>query len=222
MFREEMLTSVLNKVGYRRVDPYTYRADWSAMDVEHFIYFMLYGSPFDYLTADFGVRNQPAQTFAREEIRRYGGNLYQLMEVNGETRCSMSFSLGNVALWKPRSSLRVSSMSSQDLAIKIEADIEVRLFPLIRQITCTDRLLSFLLEDTESHSWLQSNGAIRAGMIVDLAVWYGVSEMELRFMLEPYHRMIARNLLGAPSPDPAAYVKNIVEDAIRKRRHAVN
>jgi hypothetical protein len=221
MFKDTLLASAMGEVGFRRVGRYIYRADWSTIDVEHFVFFSPYGTPIDYLAADFGVRNQRAQTFALEEIRIYGGNVYQLMETNQETNCPMRFSLGRVASWGIRSSLKISSMSDRALAAKIKEDIEARLFPIVQQVAGIDRLLSFLMEDRESHSWVQCNGAIRAAMIIDLGVRQGISEAELQSMLEPYYRRIATNLLNAPDPDAASYIKKVIGDAISKGRRSV-
>ena len=222
MFDEAILTARMNEIGYRRVDRHIYRADWSSEDVEHFIYFSLYGTPNDYLAADFGLRNQRAQTFAQDEIRRYGGPVYQLMKMNKKAHCSMNFPLGSLASWGPRSSLRISSMSNQALVMKIIEDIKTRLLPLIRNVTSIDHLSSFLCQNAESHAWLRSNGAIRAGMIIELMLRTGISVIELEIMLEPYHDRIASNLLDAQDPDPSAYVKKVIDDAISIRRRVIN
>lgn len=214
MLRDTILASAMHEVGYRRVRRNIYRADWSTPDVDHFVFFSPYGTPIDYLAADFGVRNLSAQIFALEEIRKYGGDLYGLMERDQEAHCPMRFSLGKIASWGIRSSLRISSLSDDALAAKITNDIERWLLPIIQEVTNIDRLRSFLLEDSETHSWVRCNGAIRAGMIADLAIRLGMSKASVQSMLQPYYGRIATNLLNAPDPDPSVYVQRVIGDAL--------
>jgi hypothetical protein len=219
---DKLLSAAMREVGYRRIESFIYCAEWSTVDVEHFVFFSMYGSPTDYLAADFGVRNQEAQNFALEEVRIYGGDIYQLMDANRNSRCPMRFSLGHVASWGIRSSLRISTISDQVLIAKLRDDIESRLLPIIRTITSADRLLSFLVDDAESHPWVRCNGAIRASIIIYLAVRQGISEAKLQSVLKPFYERIAASLLNASDPNPELYVKKVIEDAVAIGRRLVN
>jgi hypothetical protein len=214
MLDELSLTAAMADVGYDRRKSYVYRAEWSTLDVEHFVYFQTYGTPKDYLAADFGIRNKEAESFAIRSIQAYAGDLYRLLRHDDGSDCFMRFSLGRLASWGIRSSLNISEMSERALAEKIKHDIRQQLFPIILEVTDLARLLSLLLVDAEPHPWIRSNGAMRAAMIVNLARRLGMQPGEVRAVLKPHNKRIATSLLKAPNPDPASYVERIIEDAV--------
>jgi hypothetical protein len=215
MLDERSLSTAMANLGYQWLKRHVYRADWSTSDVEHFMYFSLYGTPEDFVTADFGVRNREAEIFALGAIKIYGGNLYQLLQYNEETDTFMRFSLGTLASWGLRSSLRISTMSGVALARKIQADVIEKLLPVIRSVRNMNNLLSLLLTDAEPYPWVRCNGAIRATEIIHLAVRVGMNSAEIRKLLKPYHTWVGTNLTKAPNPDPKSYVDRVIDDAVQ-------
>lgn len=214
MLDEASLTQALAELGYRRLKRHTYRAEWST-EVEHFSYFQLYGSPADFLAADFGVRTKESEHFAIRSIQTYGAATYQLIRNNERSDCTMRFSLGQLGSWGMRGSIIVSSMSGPDLAAKVKHDIEERLFPIVRRVTNLDALLALLLTDKEPCPWYRCNGAMRAATIVNVARRIGMAPAEIRKLLEPHLTEIGRpHLYGAPDPDPDRYIDNIIRDSI--------
>ncbi len=211
MLYEVQINDALSELGYRRLRRFAYKALWSTPDVEHFLYFSVYGRPREFLTADFGLRNEQAQAFAFKSVQAYGGELYQLARHDVSSHCSMRFSLGQLASWHPRASLHLPEMSEIALAEKIKLAIQDHLYPIIRGVMDTERLLYLLLADAEPYSWVHSNGAIRAAMIVSLATKNGMDVEKIRTLLQPYSRRIA--VVLAKGSDPAAYIKRIIDDA---------
>ena len=213
MLDETSLTQALTDLGYRRLKRHTYRADWST-EVEHFIYFQLYGTPADFLAADFGVRTKKSEHFAIRSVQAYDGSATShLIRYDERSGCFMRFSLGRFASWGMRSSLTVSSMLGPALAAKIKHDVEERLFPVIRGVTRLDLLLAFLLTDAEPCPWYRCNGAMRAAMIVDLAARLELAPAESCKLLEPHLKDIAHHLHGAPDLAPRLYVDKIIRDS---------
>jgi hypothetical protein len=212
MLEETRIETTLKELGYRRLKRFFYRGGWSNSDVEHFLYLSVYGKPKDFLTADFGLRNEPAQTFAFNSLRTYGGDIYQLKAQDLDRHWSMRFSLGHLAKWRPRVSLHIPAASAAALAEKIKADIQVYLFPIIRGIIDTNGLLHFLLSDVDSYSWAYSNGALRAAMIVYLAAQDGMNSTQIRAMLAPYSKQISFGLVKAS--DPALFLDRVIQDAL--------
>jgi len=211
MFDEALLTNALADVGYRRLKRHIYRAEWST-EVEHFLYFQLYGGA-NFLGADFGVRTKESERFAIQSIRTYGSELDRLGRHDERSDCYMRGPLGDSS-WGMRSSLTVSSMSGPAVATKVKHDVEQKLFPVIRGITSLDMLLSFWLTDAEPCPWYRCNGAMRAAMIVNVALRVGIAPAEVRKLLEPHLREIGRpHLHDAPDPDPGSYVDKVIRDA---------
>ena len=211
-FEETSVKEAMAEAGYERLKRYVYRAKWSTSEVEHFVYFQLYGTPKEYLAADFGLRNRQAEVFANKSIQAYGGDIYQLLRYDERSDCSMRFSLGQLASWGIRSSLKISAMATEALREKIRRDITELLFPIVRDVTSLDRLLGLLLADGEPYPWIRCNGAMRAAIVVHLAQQVGTPLSGIRARLEPYQRRIATNILKAPDPDPDSYVERIIRD----------
>src|ERR1700693_4951537 len=159
MLDEASLGTAMAEAGYRRLKRYTYRAEWSTAEVEHFISFETYGTPNDFLTADFGIRNKDALALALKSVRTYGGPVYRLMRYDERIDSPLLFSLGSIASWGVRSSLRISELTGVTLAQRVKGDIYEYLFPIIRQVTNMRLLLHFLLDDPASHPWVRGNGA---------------------------------------------------------------
>src|SRR5262245_13009858 len=133
MFDEKSITPGLAELGYLRLRRLTYKASWSSTDVEHFLFFSLYGGG-NYFYCDFGIRNPPAEQFAVECLRLFGGSLFQDVRFDPRYGCHMQFSLGMWAGWPTRSSLVVSKMSPAALADKVQSDVRDTLFPVIRSV----------------------------------------------------------------------------------------
>jgi hypothetical protein len=64
MFDEKSIAPGLAELGYLRLKKLTYKASWGSTDVEHFLFFSLYGGG-DYFSCYFGMRNPDAERFAR-------------------------------------------------------------------------------------------------------------------------------------------------------------
>ena len=128
----------------------------------------------------------------------------------------MRSDLGGFASWGMGNSLFVSSMPGRALAAKIKRDVEKTLFPVIRNVTSLDTLLSFLLTDEEPCPWYRCNGAMRAAMIVNVAQRIGMAPAEVRQLLEPHLKEISYHLTRGPEPDAGSYVDKVIQDAYAK------
>jgi hypothetical protein len=218
MFDERSVETALVEVGYLLVKRHVYRAEWSAA-VEHFLYFQNYGTPKDFLAVHFGICNSGAERFARGCFEAHGPEGYRLVRDRLDPDgCAMTFSLGRLASWGVRSSLTIPDMPGRALAAKIKADIEQKLFPVIRGVTTPDRLLALLLTDAEPCPWVRCNGAMRAAMIALLARRSGARSEDIRALLQPFKAEIARNLIGASNPDALDYIERIVADSAESVR----
>lgn len=209
MLKESVITNAVAELKYERIKRFTYRAIWSTSDVEHLLFFSLWGTPKNFLAADFGVRNKSAEAFGTECVHAFGGPIYQLMKNDEETDCFMKFSLGKLARWEPRSSLKVREVSGTELTDKIKTDVHYRLVPLISRITSLDDLLSLLLKDAEPFSWMYVNSAIRVAQIVYLSRVLGMDLGEIRVSLRPFGRELVSSI--PKGADPASYIDRVLE-----------
>lgn len=209
-------------IGYECVKCHIYRAEWSTLEVEHFVYFQIYGTQGEYLAADFGIRNEEAESFAVRSIQAYGGDIYQLLRHDDRTDCFMRFSIGELASWGGNSSLKLSTMLVAEISEKIKDDIVQQLFPFVRSVTGANRLLSLLLLDVEPYPWIRCNGAMRAAMIVNLALGLGIHPKEIHGLLGPHNKQIALHLRKAPDRDPSSYIERVINDAASNAAHLNN
>jgi hypothetical protein len=208
---ETAITRSLAELGYRRTKKYVYRAQWSTVEVEHFLFMGTYGSPKEFLTLDFGFRNPPALSFAMRETRKYGGPLYSLIKYDEKNDVGGAYSLGSFAEWSLRGSLYLPDFSEDSLGLKLKLDVENKLFPVIRPLFSVMSLLEFLLVDAEPCPWYRTGAATRAAQIVHLARQVGWGEAEIRAALHPYEKAIVQSLPKAP--DPGSFLDNVIRDS---------
>jgi len=195
MFNEKSITPGLAELGYLRLKRLTYKASWSSTDVEHFLFFFLFSGGY-YFACHFGIRNLAAERFAIGCLKSFGGPLFQTMRFDPRFGCHMRFSLGGLAGWGPRWSLKPSDMSEAALADKVKCDVRDLVLPAIRSVLSPAALFSLLIEDAEPCRWLGVSGAIRAAMIVYLGRRMGMQTSELDVTLQPYSKHITGSLGG--------------------------
>ena len=212
MLKEKRITLGLEELGYVRCGRFIYKAAWSTPDAEHYLYFSMYGAPREFLSGDFAIRNEAAQSFGVRCVRTYGGALYQLVEEDEPTRCYMRFPLGKVAGWNPRWSLTLSTLPEADLVKLIKGAVRDQLLPVIHDVTNLGRLLSLLERDEEPVRWVHVNGAMRAAQIAFLARALGMGTVEIRSMLRRRENELFTHLRGA-TLNCAYYIDRIIDDA---------
>jgi hypothetical protein len=199
MFDEKPITLGLAELGYRRLKKRTYKASWSSPDVEHFLFSSLHAGR-RYFSCDFGIRNPPAEQFALECVKLYGGPAFQSIRFEPRDGCSMRFSLGGLARWGTLWSLDISDMSEATLADKVTGVVRDLLFPVVRSILAPADLFSLLVKDAEPCPWLGVSGALRAAMIVHLGRGLGIQTGELESLLQPYLREIIGGVQRGVTP----------------------
>lgn len=200
-------------IGYSKVTKGIFRADWGTDDVEHYLRATIYGVPPEFLAVDFGFRNRRAQAFSIGVIRKLGGTMYASLKYDENFDCSMTFSLGKIAGWVPRSSLKISMLSSSELAHRLQADIVHKLYPFIRPISSTQNLYEFLLKDGEPCPWIRSNAAIRAAQVIFLGIQLGVPVGNIRQTLSGYERPIGGAL--PKSVSPKMFIEDVLGDIVK-------
>ena len=207
---EFKIGEILSEFGYRRIVDGIYRAEWSTNQVEHFLRTNLYGNPKEFLSVEFGFRNLPSELFSVAEILKYGGGMYRAFKRDVRFDCSMTFSVGRLANWVPRTYLHLSIPSFQQVADHLRFDIEFKLLPVIRHLRNINDMLQLIAVDGEPCPWIRSNGAIRAALIVHLGRQLGIQPADIHKALQPYHQRIASAL---PKPaDPTRYVERVICD----------
>ena len=199
MFDEKPITAGLAELGYLRLKKRTYKASWSSKDVEHFLFLSLHSGR-HYFTSDFGIRNPPAERFALECLKLYGGPFFQSIRFDPRYHCSMRFSLGRLAGWGSPSSLTISDISEADLADKVKSDVRDHLLPAVRSILAPADLFSLLIKDVEPCRWLGVSGALRSAMIVYLGRRMGIETRELESILQPHLRDITGGVQRGVAP----------------------
>jgi hypothetical protein len=76
MFDEKSITLGLAELGYLRLKKRTYKASWSSAEVEHFLFFSLYGAG-NYFVCYFGIRNPPLNGSQSSASSRSAGYFFK-------------------------------------------------------------------------------------------------------------------------------------------------
>ena len=212
MFDETSMTAVLAELRYLPLKKMTYKASWSSVDVEHFLFFSRWGGG-KYLSGEFGLRNVAAERFAIECQTLFAWPLFRDLRFDVRYSCSMRFSLGMLADWPTRSSLATSTMSAEAVADKVKFDVQNFLFPSVRSVLSTAELFSFLVKDIEPSRWFRASGALRAAKIVHLGRQLGVKTDELRSILKSHLKEIGNSIGRSESGealDPSAFIEKVL------------
>jgi hypothetical protein len=215
---ETSVNPVLLDVGYERVDEGAYRALWSTLDVEHFIYIVGDLRDFDdpkrsdTLTGDFGIRNPVAERFSCNAIHAYGGEIFRLFKCAEPTSCAMRFSFAR--LEPSRWPILRPGLSGKELGERFRGFIAGHLIPTIGRVGTLSDLLGLLVADMSYCPWIGSNGAIRAAQIVALAGQIGLGATNVRDMVESRKPLIARggSKTSELRADPTAYIDRLLDD----------
>jgi hypothetical protein len=215
---EASVNPVLLDGGYECVGEGVYRALWSTLDVEHFIY--IFGDLGDLddperrdtLTGDFGIRNQVAEAFSCNAIHAYGGEIFRLFKCAEPTSCAMRFSFAR--LEPSRWPIPRRDFLGKEIAERFRGFIAGRLIPTIGRVVTLGDLLGLLVADMSYFPWIGSNGAIRAAQIVALAGQIGLGATNIRAMVESRKSLIARG--GSKTSElranPTGYIDRLLDD----------
>jgi hypothetical protein len=207
---DSLAVPILQGYGYQLINDGVYRAIWSTVEVEHFIYLHEPQRVTSYFGADFGIRNFMAEVFSCNVIHAYGGELLKLFRCAEPTSCAMRFSFARLKP-PPRP---MPFTESNDFILNLPGLLESHLMPIVRNVASLNGFFSILTSDVDSFSWAASNGAIRAAQIVAVAGQLGVNHMTVREILKSRMSLIAHG--GSKSSlirsNPDAYIEVILRD----------
>jgi hypothetical protein len=215
---ETSITPALVESGYERLSEGVYKAVWSTVEVEHFVY--VFDSPRNLdepnrrhtLSGDFGMRNGVAERFSCRAIRAYGGEIFRLFNCAEPTSCAMRFSFARLEpLGWPISR---PGLSGKELAERFRAFMTEQLVPTIGHVRTVGDLLALLAADMSHCPWIASNGAIRAAQIVALAGQIGLGAAHIRTMLDSRLPLIAAGVSKTSEmrANPTVYLDRLLDD----------
>jgi len=224
MARKLPVTDAFAQLGYELVEGRNYRASWSSPEIEHFIYLQggnkLSGAP---PSARFGLRNTEAETFAVECVARYESSFIRAsLDRRKKSDCLMQFNFSRLdpyylCRWHPTCGFIPLDDPGLGAALKISA--QSKLLPLVQALASKNDLFTTLMTDDEPFRWFQTNGAIRAAMIVALGSHVGIEPGDIRFQLRSRAKLIASGLSKhsqfCDAPDD--YVAKVQEDWTARR-----
>jgi hypothetical protein len=215
---ETSVHPALVDTGYERLHKGVYKALWSTVEVEHFIYLFEDPKRKDIFTGDFGIRNLVAERFSCDAIRAYGGEIFKLFKCAELTDCTMRFSFARLdpSGWP----IHLTGHSGEEVGERFHNFITEYLVPTFGRVTTLDKLHSLLTADTMCCPWIAANGAIRAAQIVALAGQIGLDAAHNRGVLESRKMLIARggSKLSEIRANPSAYIDKLLEDWAAGRR----
>jgi hypothetical protein len=201
MLHEGALAEALAGLGYKCVQPFVYKAFSAGGLIQHYLYFTVWGTGNEFLSGDFGFRECQAQNFGIECVRLYGGAVYGALQYDPEVDCSMTYSLGKLAAWGPRSSFNLAETPIETIVARVTSSVQKWVVPLIRELDDESKLLSVLVHDSEPCRWVYINGAIRAAQIIFLASRQMIAWDKIELSLAPFKKEIWANLGKGKNPD---------------------
>ena len=215
MFREAPVRDAMASVDFERVRRLVYRHPRDFADVNHFLYFNVWGTPKEYLAAVYGLGNLQADNYATRCLLKYGGRVYERWKRNRAEEAVTRISFGRLAGWRPRDSIHVQQVTDDILTRKIAASVNAHLVPLCKKVRTRADLLTLLTSDAEPVSWALTNGAARAAQIAYLALNLGESAVTVRKRLRCFDRYVAAQLTG--ELDAGEFIERVIRDCMQNQ-----
>ena len=213
----DVIIGALNRVGYLHSKGLTFKATSVSHAVEHFIYLHAYGTPKEFLGANFGFRNPVSEEFSIECIRAYGGELFsRSLKHDASTDCKMNFDFGHLYDPVQRWQIYLPQHSASESAKILMSTIEEKLFPVIRRVGTLQELFELLLQDKHPCRWSYTNGAIRAAQLVSAAKQLGIEMSYLLMQLESRLEWITLGL----NQDDISAARDFLESVIVHSEHS--
>jgi hypothetical protein len=214
---DDLLSKAVAQAGYRRIAKLTYRAEWSAEDVEHILAFDTYGTPKIFLCGDAGLRNAEADRFALQCQSRYAHPVVlRCLRESGSVpppwHCWLQFSIGDLFGWSVRGSLNTLDYAPDALEAAIAGPVRDKLVPYVGGITTIAKSLEFAERDEGPMRWFRVAGYIRAAIVAYLAAKLGVARQETRDVLMKRAEYMA-NSLDTARFTPESFIDHILDDA---------
>lgn len=219
--QEDSVANEMLSLGYVRVDRGVFKASWSSTTVEHFVF--LSSDSRQYMGAQFGLRNPPAEDFGCASLCKYGhpnfGRLRQHRK--SETTCNMTFDFGRIdkyarTVWPI---IHLRTVEKSYLARVIVDTLKNYIFPHVRHALNLRTFLDVLVGTNEPFPWFAVNRAIRAAQVVAVARQLGIKQNTIRSMVAPYDRQIVADLHrreAQPKLCVDEYVTQLVSDWDRR------
>jgi hypothetical protein len=207
-----VIEAVLFDVGYERLGEGVYKALWSTIEVEHFLYVSSDPKGRGIVSGDFGIRNDVAEAFSCNAIHAYGGEIFKLFKCAEPTTCAMRFSFGRL---EPRGwPIRRAIFSGKEVGERFLTLVTEHLIPTVGHVGTLADLLALLVADMSYCPWLGTNGAIRAAQVVALAGQIGLGAAHIHAMLESRMLLIAHggSKMSEVRTNPTAYLDRLFED----------
>jgi hypothetical protein len=214
---DDLLSKAVAQAGYRRVAKLTYRAQWSAEDVEHILAFDTYGTPKIFLRGDAGLRNAGADRFVLQCQGRYASPivlrcLRESRYVPPPWHCWLQFSIGDLFNWGVGGSLTTVDYTPEALEAAIAGPVRDKLVLYLGGITTIAKLLEFAERDEEPMRWFRVAGYIRAAIVAYLAAKLGVARQQTRDLLMKRAEYMT-NSLDTARFTPESFIDHVLDDA---------
>ena len=209
---KRLVTQALFDAGYVHLGEGVHKAALGSLDVEHFIYILDDLKREYVISGEIGIRNDSAEVFSCNAIRRYGGLLFQQFKCGEPCSCMMRVyfeGLDNSG-WP----VHLHDIAEEPLRDFLQDFFARRVASTIGLVKDLEKFLEFLVADEPYFPWPGSNAAIRAAQVVAVAREIGLSADFIHAMLEPRMRLIAAGLSKTSEmrANPKAYVDRILED----------
>jgi hypothetical protein len=171
-------------MGFEPLAPYVFKSANPTHEVEHLLFFQIWGKPLQFLQFDFGLRHLESQEFAYSALLKFGNSKLRQLETNNNLSCQMRFPVEGFIDPEALGHVDVSEIGLDVLSQYITELITQRLWPMTMSVNSAETLLVFLIADYPYAPWFRIDALARFAQIAFLAKAVGYSPVKCRDLLE--------------------------------------
>lgn len=203
------LDTIMVDKGYLSVRENVY-ARTLVGSVDIYLRFEFFGKHNRNVSCEYGLSDNESIDFSYSCYTKYGNKKID----RGWNRplFNLKFGLGRISGWGMPDALSLYEHSHVDIAHRIRSAIDDNLEPRISSIRNIFQYIELIASDEPWLPWYASNGPVRAGEYIFLALKHGENKRVVIEKLMERHSEISYQLWI--NKDPDLYVKNVIEEYV--------
>lgn len=210
------LSIMLAAHGYEPTGELGFVRRCAGVEIEHLLYFVVWGRSPRRVSVKFGFRLLDAEEFCVESLINFGGPVYRKFRDQRSEVGMMCFSLGNAANWKLDASLSISAEDLPRSLQDLENALSIHVSPLVQTVVKPCDLFQVLSRDDDVFSWYSTNAAARATQLLYLGERYGCSDSFGSIALKKHMKLIEGQVIRPQTAD--GYLSSVLA-SLRDRGH---
>jgi hypothetical protein len=208
---QQALETLIQRQGYRAIVPLLFRRQPEAGgEIEHLLRLPAIAMGTNLFYAEISLRHMPAEHYAWQAARKFGGKVFEVLPAPSVTSASMR-TLGAQFVSRERElELAQRQLQADEALALFEELLAHHVTPFAARVTTRAAMCEVLLSGDKPFPWFMTNGLLRAAQIVHLAWETGLGMAQTRALLESRENDVRSG--GFAGLDASAFLDAVIAD----------